>query len=158
MNRRRAAQGAKLSLAMTPMIDVVFLLLVFFVCTVRFERREEVYQLDLPVRGASADPFALEESPVELRIGARSRSQLAIELRADGVVRTVATFDDLTSLLTSLQRPRSSATAAPEALFEATHPILVVPEPLCEWQDAVDAFNAALRARYTNIGFAEIGS
>ncbi len=149
---QRAAQGAKMSLAMTPMIDVVFLLLVFFVCTVRFERREEVYQLDLPVRAATADPLALQESPLQLRIGVRAGSHCPIELSADGITRSASSFDELAALLEQLQR-RGGA-----GLFERSHPVLVVPAADCQWQDAVDAFNAAVRAGYANIGFAEQSS
>ncbi len=137
---------------MTPMIDVVFLLLVFFVCTVRFERREEVYKLDLPVRGTSADPLELQDSPVQLRIGARTGDQCAIEVRADGIVRTATSFDELATLLEQLQRRGN------DGLFEPSHPVLVVPAAECEWQDAVDAFNAAVRARYENIGFAQLSA
>ncbi|MSR69316.1 MAG: hypothetical protein EXS17_03100 [Phycisphaerales bacterium] len=151
-NNRRAAQGSRVSLAMTPMIDVVFLLLVFFVCTVRFERREEVYQLDLPARAVTADPLALQESPLQLRVGVRAGDHCALELSADGIVRTAASFDELAKLLEQLQRHDG------EGLFERSHPVLVVPAPDCQWQDAVDAFNAAVRAGYANIGFAETGA
>ncbi len=146
---QRAAQGARLSLAMTPMIDVVFLLLVFFVCTVRYERREEVYQLDLPLRSTTADPLALQESPLQLRIGVRTGAHCAIELTADGISRTAASFDELTTVIEQLQRRGGGG------VFEPSHPVLVVPAADCQWQDAVDAFNAAVRAGYANIGFAE---
>ena len=95
MNRRRAAEGFTLRLAMTPMIDVVFLLLVFFVCTVRFERNEKVYQLDLPARGATADPLALQDGPLQVIVGLRDGDRCSIELRAEGVHRTAENFDAL---------------------------------------------------------------
>ncbi|MSR44008.1 MAG: hypothetical protein EXS15_01425 [Phycisphaerales bacterium] len=151
MNRRRAAEGFSLQLAMTPMIDVVFLLLVFFVCTVRFERGEAVYQLDLPARGATADPLALQDPPVQVILTSTSISECSIELKAQGVSRRVDDFNALAITLEQLRRRVGSA----DGLFDSAHPILVVPSPSTPWQHAVEGFNAAVRAGYQNIGFAE---
>ena len=41
------------SLAMTPMIDVVFLLLIFFVCTSSFEQVEQILPADLLISAGS---------------------------------------------------------------------------------------------------------
>ncbi len=151
MNRSRAARGFKLQLAMTPMIDVVFLLLVFFVCTVRFERNEQVYRLDLPSRGTTADPLALQDSPLQIVVGIRDGDRCSIELRADGVRQTAENFDTLAKAMEQMRRQSGVA----NGLFESSHPILVVPSAGSQWQDAVEGFNAAVRAGYANIGFAE---
>ncbi len=151
MNRSRAARGFKLQLAMTPMIDVVFLLLVFFVCTVRFERNEQVYRLDLPSRGTTADPLALQDAPLQIVVGIRDGDRCSIELRADGVRQTAENFDTLAKAMEQMRRQSGVA----NGLFESSHPILVVPSAGSQWQDAVEGFNAAVRAGYANIGFAE---
>ena len=39
-------------------------------------------------------------------------------------------------------------------LFEADHPIVIEPTNSTRWEHAMEAFNAAVRARYTNITFA----
>jgi biopolymer transport protein ExbD len=51
-------------LNLTPMIDVVFQLLIFFVCTVEFQRQEEQLQTRLPVEQAAGSG------------GSRSREEL----------------------------------------------------------------------------------
>lgn len=150
MNRLRAANGFRLQLAMTPMIDVVFLLLVFFVCTVRFERGEAVYQLDLPARGASADPLALQDAPLQVILRAGADEQCTIELKGDGIAQSVGDFDALAMAMEKLRRRPGAA----DGLFESAHPILIVPTAATQWQHAVEGFNAAVRAGFQNIGFA----
>jgi len=148
---RRAAAGFKLALAMTSMIDMVFLLLVFFVCTIRFERGEEVFRLDLPVRAETADPLALRDAPVQVIIGMRDGERCEIEVRAEGVRQSAENFEALAVVMQQYRRKPGSN----DGLFETSHPILIVPAPGSTWQDTVDGFNAAVRAGYANIGFAE---
>lgn len=157
MTTARAIGGTRVRLAMTPMIDVVFLLLVFFVCTVRFERNEAVYTLDLPQRGRTADPLALQERPLVIRVGARASGGVPIDLQADGLRERPASFDALAAALTRVRRSTAPG-AANAGLFVADHPVLIEPSSDCGWQDAVDAFNAAVRAGFRNIGFARSGS
>lgn len=148
---RRAAAGFKLALAMTPMIDMVFLLLVFFVCTIRFERSEEVFRLDLPARAETADPLALRDAPVLVIIGVRDGARCEIEIRAEGMHTSAENFEALAAVMEKYRRK----TGTNDGLFEPSHPILIVPARGSTWQDAVDGFNAAVRAGYANIGFAE---
>jgi len=138
---------------MTPMIDVVFLLLVFFVCTVRFERNEAVYTLDLPQRGRTADPLALQERALVIRIGARASDAVPIDVQADGLRERLGSFDALAAALMRVRRG-DAANGKDAGLFVADHPVLITPTSDCGWQDAVDAFNAAVRAGFRNIGFA----
>lgn len=48
---------------MTPMIDVVFLLLIFFVCTASLQKLESPLQADMVLSGASDLPAATEPTP-----------------------------------------------------------------------------------------------
>ena len=45
-------EHGRLDVKMTPMIDVIFLLLIFFVCTARFRASEEVLPTSLSLPGA----------------------------------------------------------------------------------------------------------
>ncbi len=49
-DRKRTAPELK----MTPMIDVIFLLLIFFVCTANFQRLESVLPTNMSLTGSSA--------------------------------------------------------------------------------------------------------
>ena len=62
VGKRRGS--APLAVAMTPMIDVVFLLLVFFLCTATFERPEEDLAASLSV-DASATGVGEPTTPRE---------------------------------------------------------------------------------------------
>jgi hypothetical protein len=63
---RRRRQQARIGLNLTSMIDVVFLLLVYFMAATEFKLGEEIYRLDLPRRGAPADPFVLPRDPLHI--------------------------------------------------------------------------------------------
>ena len=151
MDNRRSATGMRSTLSITPMIDVVFLLLVFFVCTVHFERREEVFTTDLPQRGSTADPLALRDPPITIEVGAPSESGCTIAVIAEGAPAQVQGFDELAAVMSALRR-----NGAASGLYESTHQVLVAPSRDASWQDSVDAFNAAVRAGFANIGFREI--
>ncbi len=66
-------------LNMTPMIDVVFQLLIFFVCTVEFQRREEMLEANLPALGRGPKPVA--KTAQELDLG-----RIEVEIAREGVV------------------------------------------------------------------------
>jgi biopolymer transport protein ExbD len=59
-------------LAMTPMIDVVFLLMIFFVCTASFQLSEELLPTSLAVAGGTSAPSLIEIEPELERILVRA--------------------------------------------------------------------------------------
>ncbi|MCH2149151.1 MAG: biopolymer transporter ExbD, partial [Phycisphaerales bacterium] len=64
--RRRDRSAPSIGLNLTSMIDVVFLLLVYFLVATDFKQSEEIYRLDLPERreGMALDPFELDDEPL----------------------------------------------------------------------------------------------
>jgi biopolymer transport protein ExbD len=154
--RRREPRGVartRMGLNLAAMIDVVFLLLIFFMVATRFKLGEEIYRLDLPERGeaVAADPFQLDEEPLRISITSHGREAYRIEL--DGPYDRPRTFAELHQFLLDRQiRP-----GHPEGLFPPDHPIIVQPSATTRWEHAISVFNAAVRARYTNISFAETG-
>ncbi len=153
--RSKARRGRpSLSLNLTPMIDVVFQLLIYFLVSTNFARGEQVYRVDLPSRSdGAADPFALDDEPLRIELvpagGDPSRGMVAIRL--EGPWPQPATFEDLYQFL----RSRLLDARQPDGLFAADHPIVVSPAPSVRWDRTVDAFNAAVRAGYTNVSFDE---
>ncbi|MFO0962275.1 MAG: biopolymer transporter ExbD [Phycisphaerales bacterium] len=146
---------------MTPMIDVVFLLLVFFISTTRFATGEEVIGMDLARRTAAApragaaetqsaplppppaDPFEYREEALELRVLPGGRIEAGSPLRRS--------FDalELRALLESERRGPEH----PSGMLRAGDPIVIAPADGATWQDAVEALNAVVGAGYTNVGF-----
>jgi biopolymer transport protein ExbD len=59
-------------IAMTPMIDVVFLLMIFFICTASFQLAEELLPTSLAVASGSSTPAPVEMEPDLERIIVRA--------------------------------------------------------------------------------------
>jgi biopolymer transport protein ExbD len=83
---------APFTVQMTPMIDIVFQLLIFFVCTVEFQRSEEVLEANLPplqgpgIASKSSEELdlgridvAIHSDKVSIRFQGRTRSFPTIE-------------------------------------------------------------------------------
>jgi biopolymer transport protein ExbD len=68
--RFKTSHSDRLELNLTPLIDVVFVLLIFFVLTTTFERHAQL-QIELPQ--ASAEPVQQRREPLELSIDAAGR-------------------------------------------------------------------------------------
>lgn len=152
---RRDPPHTRMGLNLAAMIDVVFLLLIFFMVATRFKLGEEIYRLDLPERGEAlaADPFKLDDEPLRITVTSHGRDAETYRIELDGPYDQPRTFDALHQFL----RDRQLSPDHPAGLFPTDHPILIQPGPATRWEHAIGAFNAAVRARYTNISFAETG-
>lgn len=153
----RARHGrdlAQVSLNLTPMIDVVFQLLIYFLVATEFKLNEEVYRLDLPQQLQSdqqLDPFQLDDQPLRITVASTGPGGGSYILRADGPFPQPSTFDELHQIL----RDRQINEQTSGGLFLPEHPIIIEPARSAKWEHAVKAFNAAALARYTNVQFAK---
>ncbi len=152
--RRSRRPAASLSLNLTAMIDVVFLLLIYFMAATEFKLGEEVYRLDMPQRGVD-DPFALPRDPLRISVISTSAGDEPGNylLRLTGAAAQPSTFEELHEYLRQSQR----GTGAFAGIFESDHPILIEPGTTTRWEHAIEAYSAAARARYTNVTFAPAG-
>ena len=152
VRERPRRRRARIALNLTAMIDVVFLLLVYFMVATEFKAGEEIFRLDLPERQAATrdlDPFDLDDEPLRVRVATTGIGSAAYRIRVEGPYDPVGTFDDLFAFL----RERRVGAGGGLGLFEDDHPIVVVPTRATRWDHAMEAFNAAARASYTNITF-----
>jgi biopolymer transport protein ExbD len=137
--------GAAIAVNFAPMIDVTFLLLIFFLVTTTFERAEGILASDLP-RDSGAPAVALPVSPIVIRL-APDESDL------DGVTIHIDYFDyapgDMDSLPATLGRIHQ------EPGFDKQTPVVIVAENDVRWDHVVNCWNAALRAGCERIAFAE---
>ncbi|MCY3812476.1 MAG: biopolymer transporter ExbD [Gammaproteobacteria bacterium] len=91
--RRRPGRGAS-TVELTPLIDVVFLLLIFFMVSTTF-KRESALAVELPdAQGAPRESAAAE---ITVRVGASGSVAVNDELLPDGEVGTVAAALDRAS-------------------------------------------------------------
>lgn len=150
--RRRRSGPAQFALNLTAMIDVVFLLLIYFMVSTEFKADEEVYRMDLPQRqpaSAQQDPFQLDREPLRIEVASIGMRPGDYSVRLDGPYNQPGTFDQLNRFLDQ----RRIRPAVPGGLFEPDHPILIVASDTTRWEHVVATFNAAAKARYTNIMF-----
>lgn len=142
---RRTGRLGQLNL--TSMLDVTFLLLVFFILTAQFTIDEGILPADLPRDNSSRAEVQVLPDPliIDLRsVGDRC----VIRLESS---RAVPDFQRLYETLNGWRLDDSN----PTGLYPADHPIVIRSTPHTRWQDTVDAMNAAVRARYEKIQFAK---
>lgn len=153
--QRHGRTRPRMTLNLTSMIDVTFLLLVYFMVATQFKLGEEVYRLDLPDRSSSAagDPFELDEEPLRIKVATTGRGGRAYSVHLDGPYRQPETFGQLRVFL---ERRRIKAGGV-GGLFMPDHPIIIEPTSTTRWQHALQAFNAAARAKYTNVTLGKPG-
>lgn len=84
--RLRTSRRDELEVNLTPLIDVVFLLLIFFMVSTSFNRESEI-QVNLPQ--ASAKPQEAKEDPIEISIDASGRFFVNRELLVNTQVATL---------------------------------------------------------------------
>lgn len=126
--RRRAmlrdAGGPGLRVNMTPMIDVVFLLLIYFVLVADFAAPTRIAPLDVVQRdvAGSSDLFALPEVPTVLAITSRGDEPTSFDIASDQ-----RAFADIASFAEAL------------ATLGARHPI-IVDASAARWEHAVVAY------------------
>lgn len=162
--QRRAARLHRpiMALPLTPLIDVVFQLLVFFLLATDFSGPEEIFQVDLPQAASGADtasgsdsprtapdPFRLDRQPVRVLVTSTGPGA------DDYVVEVVGANEDLAGFggLEAFLRRHLVLPGTQRGLYLPDHPVVLEPSPATSWDHAVGAFNAAVRAGCTNVVF-----
>jgi biopolymer transport protein ExbD len=147
-NKRPQGVG---ELNLTSMLDVTFQLLIFFILTASFAKGEGILPADLPA-GPSAQSSEDPEPPEQpLNIMLRSLGGQDISIEVEGMSSPPANFNELHQKLKSVQRTDSNPTAP----FAPDDPVIIHPDQTVGWGHVVNAFNAAIRAEYSNVHFAQ---
>ena len=154
--RRRGHRRPQITLNLTAMIDVTFLLLTYFIVATQFKQGEEVYRLDLPDRRGEAsarDPFELDEEPLRIRVATSGIAPNEYRIQVEGPYPQPRTFAELHTFL----RGRRIGAGAVGGLLLPEHPIVIEPTGTTSWQHAIEAFDAVARARFTNVTLGKPG-
>ncbi len=154
---RRHRVESDLRLNLVSMIDVVFLLFMYFLLTANFTLGEEVFLIDVPQSKQAGfdDPFELPDRPLSVRIATIGPGPGDCSIRIDlpGLEPT-PDFESLYRRLIDHQVRPGNLTG----LFMPDNPIHIVPTAGTRWEHAVEALNACLRADYTSVRLIQPGS
>ncbi|MEM1165134.1 MAG: biopolymer transporter ExbD [Planctomycetota bacterium] len=146
--RRRRNGRAATSLAprLASMIDVVFLLLMYFLLIAGFTKPESSLDAELAGEAPVADPFDLPPQPIDV------------------VVRTTGTGPDAFALVVaglpgdavSDAEMLDAALASSDAVLSRTDQVFVVrAEPTTRWEHVLETFNIIRRRGYERVRFEE---
>lgn len=137
-----------MQLNLTSMIDVIFQLLIYFVVTASFTQDEGVLAAKMPQREGSSQQ---DIPPQELVISIQAAG-------TDYVLSIEGAPNPMVPHFTALKRRLEGMQYAPERGFTGTvkpdDPVKIRPDAKVRWQHVVNAFNAAVAAKYTDVGFA----
>ncbi len=143
-NISRKREKVKLEPPMTPMIDIIFQLLIFFLLTPTFQAHEGYLTTNLPKTSGPVE--GEEQKKIErIKIGLEDTygpDEIVIVLNDTQVLGN--NFDTLEAMLRDYQ----GRGIAPD------HPVLIAPQMSVKHKWVVKAFDAAILARFTNIHFA----
>ncbi len=129
---------------MTPMIDVVFNLLIFFLCTGSFNQPEGLLPSRLPKHHGVVAGEELPSSPIRIMLKQHGTGQDDYTIRIDGRTKQPNSFSELADDLRELRETPA---------FDADSQVIVVADGEVRWDHLVNAFNAAVVARFKNITF-----
>ncbi len=140
----REVKSADMQVNLTSMIDVIFLLLIYFVVTASFAVGEGVIVAKMPEGSGPSDALAPKKQKLIVEISSAGSDPTGYMINIQGVGRP-QNFAELAAMLAEIQGDVRSA----------SDPVVIQPDPLVRWQHAVDAFNAAIKARYTDVRFGQ---
>jgi len=145
--RRRSAHVEPRRLVqpnMTPMIDVVFNLLIFFLCTGNFNQPEGMLPSRLPKHHGVATGDELPATPIRIVLRQYGTADEDYMIRIEQRSEQPSDFAGLAEMLRGLRESTA---------FNAESQVIVVADGNVRWDHLVNAFNAALVARFKNITF-----
>jgi len=140
----RTREKVKLQPPMTPMIDIIFQLLIFFMLMPSFQSHEGHLTTNLPKdQGPNRAPQEnLERIKIELLDEGNEGEGVSIFLND-----TQGLGDNFEGLRAALEGFRAQG-------LQPTHPILISPTMAVRHKFVLRAFDAAVTARFTNVNFA----
>jgi len=142
LRSRRSSESIHLNIV--PLVDVTFLLMIFFVIAGAFERWEGVLESKFPRTQGGGISTPLPLSPVTLRLQSTGSGVNDFVVTVDATEIRTQSFEELAARLHDLQQ---------NPAFSSDTPVVVTAEPRVRWDHVVNAWNAALRAGYQNVVF-----
>ena len=135
--------SARLQPPMTPMIDVTFQLLLFFLLTCEFRESEGMIPGSLPDGPIVGPKVPPPVDPIRIRLIPSADRQSA-RYEMTGVATAITSPGQLGEMLLSRQQQIGREV-----------PIVIFPTADVPWRFVVEAFNQAKKAKFEKIGFAQ---
>jgi biopolymer transport protein ExbD len=137
--RKRRRGQTRMQPPLTPMIDVTFQLLIYFLLTATFREAEGQIPGSLPNTSGVTAGQKVEFEPTKVHLVPRGVSNELVEYRIEG----------------------GEASSDPQKLYEDLRirkeqldaPLVIQVNKEVRWEFVVEAFNQAIRAEYEDIGF-----
>ncbi|MEE9293919.1 MAG: biopolymer transporter ExbD [Phycisphaerae bacterium] len=143
--RKRAPRElTALTLNLAPMVDVVFLLLIFFITTTTFRRAEGLLSAQLPRQGSPADEVALPISPIFVRLVETGPGPTDYSITVENFIDQPTTFNELATFLKKVQESPG---------FDEQTPVVIKAGIDVKWDHIVGCWNAAVRAGSRHVSF-----
>jgi biopolymer transport protein ExbD len=146
----RKRKAGTIGLNLTSMIDVVFLLLIYFMVATEFKTAEESFPMDIPMR-QHGQTITLDDEPLVILVESAGAESEDIRVRLEGPWDSIATLAELSTFL----RSNKATGFGRNGLFAQAHPILLKPTKSTRWEHAIAAYNVVVNAQYTNISLDE---
>ncbi len=133
-----------ITLNLTPMIDMVFLLLLFFLTVSRFGGDEGMLPAHLPAR-TGAVSTEIPRTPIRVRFVTAATSPDECSVTIERFSESPMPMSELANALERIQQQPG---------FDANTPVHLMAGDNVRWDHVVNAYNAALAARYEKVYFA----
>ena len=143
----RGRPKPKLQPPLTPMIDVTFQLLLFFLLTTTFRQEEGQIPGTLPQKGGITAGQIVELKPIRILLRPTGANRAGCIYEMSGQDVGMDTPAQLYEALVGRQKVYGSDEV----------PVVIQSRYDVRWQHVVEAFNQAVRAKFKNIGFASSG-
>ena len=142
---KRGLGRNEITMNLVAMLDLAFNILIFFIITANFAVHEGVISSKVPQTDGTSSALP---PLTELKISITPQGSIFIE----GSTSQPADYTRLAEILASIQLNDSN----PSGAYKPDTPVVITPDFTTPWQDVVNAFNASIKARYTNVGFGSV--
>lgn len=146
-SNRQSSRVTSIGVNLASMIDVVFLLLIYFMVATDFRPSEQVFRLDLPQRGDGLHDvlFDQAEEPLRIRLDTSS-TEPGYQLQLDGGWGSPGDIDELRRFMAAHRIGGSGD--RDQGWFTSDHPVIILAAPAVSWSRVVGTFNAVVGAGY----------
>tara|TARA_B100001123_G_scaffold370185_1_gene432405 strand:+ start:74 stop:481 length:408 start_codon:yes stop_codon:yes gene_type:complete len=128
------------------MIDVVFLLLIYFMAATEFQTSEAAFPIDLPERSHQSILMP-SDNPLTIFVESTGKGSLDCRFRIDGPWLGTYSSKSLHEFLKKHHPESENA----DILFSKEQQFLIRPDKVARWEHVLQAYNAVASSGYINL-------